>query len=88
MLPAKMPEESRQLRAITTNSCLASGGKARKDSSRLYSKNEGNRLAKVRYAFLTRLPLAVSAGHFGAIGDMPWAVSLHNRRELVCMRLF
>ena len=35
---AKMPEESPALHPITTSSCLASGGRARKDSSRLCSR--------------------------------------------------
>ena len=37
-LPTKMPEEPFQLHPTTTSSCLASGGKARKASSRLYSR--------------------------------------------------
>ena len=46
-------------------------------------QDEGNRLAKVRQAFFTRFPLAVGSGHFGAVRDVPWAVSLDNRRELI-----
>ena len=46
-------------------------------------QNERNCLAKVRQAFFTRFPLAVGTGHFGAIGDVPWAVLLDNRRELI-----
>jgi hypothetical protein len=34
-VPAKMPEQSFKPHSTTTSSCLASGGKARKDSSRL-----------------------------------------------------
>ena len=34
-MPAEMPEQSLALHPTTTNSCLASGGRARKDSSRL-----------------------------------------------------
>lgn len=39
-VPAKMPEETEavKLHPTTTSSCLASGGKARKDSSRLCSR--------------------------------------------------
>ena len=46
-------------------------------------QNEGNSLVKTREAFFTRFSLAVSSGHFGAIRDVPWAVSLDNRRELI-----
>src|ERR1035438_6511694 len=37
-MPTNMPEESLQLHPTTTSSCLASGGKARKASARLYSR--------------------------------------------------
>ena len=46
-------------------------------------QDEGNRLAKARQAFFTRFPLAIGSGHFGAIRDMPRAVLLDNRRELI-----
>jgi hypothetical protein len=45
--------------------------------------NEGNRFAKVRQTFLTRFALAIGAGHFGAIGDVPRAVLLDNRCKLI-----
>src|ERR1035437_868752 len=37
-MPAEMPEQSLDLHPTTTSSCLASGGSARKDSSRLLSR--------------------------------------------------
>jgi hypothetical protein len=37
-MPAGMPEQPLALHPTTTNSCLASGGRARKDSSRLCSR--------------------------------------------------
>ena len=46
-------------------------------------QDKGNRLVKVRHAFFTRFPLAVGSEHFGAIRDVPWAVLLDNRRELI-----
>ena len=46
-------------------------------------QDERNRLAKIRQAFFTRLTLAVGSAHFGAIRDVPWAVLLDNRRELI-----
>src|SRR6266851_6141128 len=46
-------------------------------------QDQDNRLAKVRQAFFTRFPLAVGSGHFGAICDVPWAVLLDNRHELI-----
>jgi 2-dehydropantoate 2-reductase len=46
-------------------------------------KNERNRLAKARQAFFTRFALTVGARYFGTVRDVPWAVPLDNRRELV-----
>ena len=46
-------------------------------------KNEGDGLAKVRNAFFTRFALAVGAGNFGAVGDVPWPVPLDDRREFI-----
>ena len=46
-------------------------------------QDEGNRLAKVRQAFFTRVPLTIGPGHFGAVRDVVFAVSLDNRRELI-----
>ena len=46
-------------------------------------ENQGNRLAKIRQTFLARLALPVGAGHFRAVPDIPWAVSLDYRGEFV-----
>jgi hypothetical protein len=46
-------------------------------------ENQDNGLAKVRQTFLARLALPIGARHFSAIGDIPWAVSLDDRREFV-----
>jgi len=46
-------------------------------------KNQGNGLAKVRQTFLARLALPIGSRHFSAVGDIPWAVSLDDRREFV-----
>ena len=46
-------------------------------------QNEDYGLAKTRQAFFTRFALAVGAGHFGAVRDVPWAILLDNRHELV-----
>src|ERR1019366_1451668 len=46
-------------------------------------ENQGNGLAKVRQTFLARFALPIGARHFSAVGDMPWAVSLDDRREFV-----
>src|ERR1035437_719394 len=46
-------------------------------------KNEGNRLTEVRQAFFPRLALTVGARHLGAVRDVPWAVLLDDRGELV-----
>jgi hypothetical protein len=44
-------------------------------------ENQCNRLAKVRQTFLAALALAIGARHFSALGHIPWAVSLDDRRE-------
>gem|GEM_PF-5979072 len=46
-------------------------------------KNECNRLTEVRQAFFPRLALTVGARHLGAVRDVPWAVLLDDRGELV-----
>ena len=46
-------------------------------------ENQGNGLTKVRQTFLARLALPIGTWHFSAVRDMPWAVSLDNRREFV-----
>jgi hypothetical protein len=46
-------------------------------------QNEGDRLAKVRQAFFARRALTIGPRHFGAVGDVPWAVLLDDRRKLV-----
>jgi hypothetical protein len=46
-------------------------------------KNKGNRLAEVRQAFFPRFALTVGTRHFGAVCEVPWAVLLDDRRELV-----
>lgn len=46
-------------------------------------EDQRDRLAQVRETFLTRFSLAVGAGDFGAIGDVPGTILLDNRRELV-----
>jgi len=46
-------------------------------------ENQGNGLAKVRQTFLARFALPIGARHFSAVGDIPWAVSLDDRREFV-----
>ena len=46
-------------------------------------KNEGNRLAQVRQAVFARFALTVGAGYLGAVCDVPGAVLLYDRRELV-----
>ena len=47
-MPAEMPEQPLALHPTTTNSCLASGGRARKDSSRLCSRTRA--IASRRFA--------------------------------------
>lgn len=46
-------------------------------------ENQGNRFTEVRQTFFTRSALAVGAGHFGAVRDVPWSVPLDNGRKLV-----
>lgn len=46
-------------------------------------QHESDRLAETRQALFTRLALTVGSGHFRAIRDVPRAVSLDDRRELV-----
>jgi hypothetical protein len=46
-------------------------------------QNERDCLTKVSQAFFARSSLAVGAGHFSAIRDVPRAILLDNRRELV-----
>ncbi len=46
-------------------------------------QNQSNCFAQVREAFLTRFSLAVGAGHFGAVCDVPGAILLDNRGEFV-----
>ncbi len=46
-------------------------------------QNESDRFAEIRQTLFTRLALTVGSGHFGAVRDVPWAISLDNRRELV-----
>jgi len=50
-------------------------------------EDEGNRLAQIRQAFLTGFPLAVCARDFGAIGNVPVAVLLHDCREFTAHTL-
>src|ERR1035438_4211019 len=47
-----------------------------------YSCSNG-RFSQVAEAFFACSALPVSSGHLGAIGDIPGAVLLENRRELV-----
>jgi hypothetical protein len=49
----------------------------------LVLKNERDGLAEVREALFPRFALTVRAGNFRAIGDVPQAVSLDDRGELV-----
>lgn len=49
-------------------------------------QNQSDRLAKICQTLFTRLALAVRPRHFGAIGDIPGAVLLDNRREFVVHR--
>ena len=46
-------------------------------------KNKSNRLAQVRQTFFSRFALAVGAGYLGAVSDVPWAILLDDRRELI-----
>jgi hypothetical protein len=46
-------------------------------------QDEGDCLTKVSQAFFTRFPLAVRPGHLGAIRNVPRAILLHDRSELV-----
>jgi hypothetical protein len=46
-------------------------------------ENQRNRFPKIRQAFFPRLALAVCAWYFGAAGDIPRVVLLHNRSEFV-----
>jgi len=46
-------------------------------------KNKGNRLAEVRQAFFPRFALTIGAGYLGAVRDVPWAILLDDRGELV-----
>ncbi|HXA68097.1 MAG TPA: hypothetical protein VNV82_23245 [Bryobacteraceae bacterium] len=46
-------------------------------------KDQFNRLTKVRQTFFTRLALTISAGHLGAVRDIPWTVLLDYGGELV-----
>ena len=46
-------------------------------------QDQGDRFPQTLEAFFMRSALAIRAGNFGAPGDIPWAVLLNNRRELV-----
>ena len=46
-------------------------------------KNQFNRRAQARHALLSRPALTVRARHFGAVCDVPWAILLDYRRELI-----
>ena len=67
-----------------SKSKLAEGNRRRLDD-RFPSglKNQFNRRAKVRHALFRRPALTVRARPFGAVCDMPWAILLDYRRELV-----
>jgi hypothetical protein len=46
-------------------------------------QNQSNHLTKVRQTFFTRLALAISRGHFGAVSDIPRTALLDYCSELV-----
>jgi hypothetical protein len=46
-------------------------------------QNESDRLAEIRQALFTRLALTVGPRHLSTVRDVPWAITLDNRRELV-----
>ena len=61
-------------------------GIRRKRAQRLVApvfQNECNGFTKISQALFSRSPLAIGAGYFGAVSDVPWAISFDDRGELV-----
>ena len=46
-------------------------------------QNQSNRFTEISEALFTRLPLAVGSGNLGAVRNVPRAIFLDNRRELI-----
>jgi hypothetical protein len=82
-MPAKIPEEPPLASSDDDKFRLSVGRQGTKGFLASVLQDESDRLAKVRQAFFTRFTLTIGSGHFGAIRDVIWTISLYNRRELI-----